>query len=298
MEADRSAISGVGLTALGIAAARSAESKRPDRLFDDPYADAFLAAGMGRDLLPRSPSADSVAVWQAMGDYMAIRTRFLDDFLMRASADGCKQVVLLGAGLDMRAFRLPWPEGVRLFELDTAPVQSFKDAVIAGTDWRPRCERVAVRVDLRDDWGAALRAAEFTAGDPSAWIAEGLLRYLGETSSKRLLADVTRLSGTGSSLAIEQTGLSMLRSATMLSALGELDRSAAEEQRALWAPRSGDAAADYEPWLAAYGWQTRSHKVPELAREYGRTVPPAFDPARGASDAGGLVTAWRPHRSG
>src|SRR5262249_49762194 len=150
-----------------------------------PYADAFLAAGIGGALLPPSPSADSVAVWQSMGDYMAIRTRFFDEFLVEANAHGCGQLVLLGAGLDMRAFRLPGPDGARLFGLDTPQLHSFKDAVIAGTDWQPRCERRVVRIDLRDDWPAALRAAGFSAEDPVAWLAEGLLRYLGEARTER-----------------------------------------------------------------------------------------------------------------
>lgn len=294
VRSDPAAMSGVGRTALGIAAARSAESRRPDRLFDDPYADAFLAAGMSGDLLPRRPSAGSVAVWKSMGDYLAIRTRFFDDFLIGASAGGCGQVVLLGAGLDMRAFRLPWPQGVRLFELDTPQVHSFKETVIARSDWRPRCERIAVHVDLREEWTAALSAAGFSVAGPVAWLAEGLLRYLGAAGSQRLLADVTELSGAGSRLAAEQTGLSMLRSASMLSALGELDRSAADEQKAFWASGSQDPEPDHEPWLATHGWLTRTHKVPELARQYGRAVPPAFDPHSGRSDAGGLVTAHRP----
>jgi methyltransferase (TIGR00027 family) len=284
-------ISGAGRTALGIAAARSAESKRPDRLFDDRYADAFLAAGMAADLLPRRPSAGSIAVWQSMGDYVAIRTRFFDDFLLAATADGCGQLVLLGAGLDMRGFRLRWPTEVRLFELDTPEVHSFKEAVIAGTDWLPSCERVAVRADLRADWPMVLRAAGFRPGEPTAWLAEGLLRYLGETGGGQLLARVTALSTSGSRLAVEQTGLAMLRSPAMLAALSELDRSAADEQQALWS--AGHPEADREPWLAAHGWQTRSSEVAELARQYGRPVPPAFAAGSASSGPREFVTATR-----
>jgi methyltransferase (TIGR00027 family) len=288
----RERISGVGRTALGIAAARSAESRRPDRLFHDPYADTFLTAGIAADLLPRRPSTDSVAAWESMGDYIAIRTRFFDDFLLEASTAGCRQLVLLGAGLDMRAFRLRWPEEVLLFELDAPAVHSFKEQVIAGAGWQPSCERVVVGADLREDWPAVLHGAGFRPGEPVAWLAEGLLRYLGDAGSMQLLAHMTGLSSTGSRLAAEQTGLAMLRSPTMLAALGELDRSAADEQRALWG--AGHPDADREPWLAGHGWQTRSYAVPELAEQYGRPVPPAFEADRRGSGAGEFVTATRP----
>jgi len=108
-----------------------------------------------------------------------------------------------GAGLDMRAFRLGWPCGTRLFELDTAGVHGFKDQVIAAAGWRPRCERIAVRAGLRGDWPAALLGAGLRPGEPAAWLAEGLLRYLGPAEGERLVAGVTGLSAAGSELAVE-----------------------------------------------------------------------------------------------
>jgi RimJ/RimL family protein N-acetyltransferase len=181
---------------------------------------------------------------------------------------------VLGAGLDMRAFRLAWPGGTRLFELDTPDVLAFKEKVTAEQSWSARCERVAVRIDLREDWPAALRAAGFRPAEPAAWLAEGLLRYLGADQSVRLLIEITAFSAAGSWLGMEQGDLATLRSPAMLSALGELDPSAAEDQRALWS--GSDRKPDHQPWLATHGWQTRSQDVYELARAYGRPVPPAF----------------------
>ncbi|HEY2427576.1 MAG TPA: SAM-dependent methyltransferase, partial [Acidimicrobiales bacterium] len=107
---------GVGRTAIGVAALRAAESERSDRLFADPYAARFVAAA---EWVPGATSP-ALAVW------VAIRTRFLDELVLDATSGKCRQVVLLGAGLDTRAFRLDWPAGVRVFEVDVPDVLDFK----------------------------------------------------------------------------------------------------------------------------------------------------------------------------
>ena len=112
---------GLGLTAILVTGARATESARPDRLFEDPFARAFVeAAGAASPTIAEALAQGSPdeAVNQARRDSIAVRTRFCDDYLLAAARSGCRQVVLLAAGLDARAFRLPWPEGVRLWELD------------------------------------------------------------------------------------------------------------------------------------------------------------------------------------
>src|SRR5262249_54799214 len=120
---------GVGLTALSVADARARESARPDRLFDDPFAQLFVDAA-GAEFAPPS-TANAIDIRAARAEYVAIRTRFFDDELRAACAAGCRQVVVLAAGLDTRAFRLEWPVGARLFELDVAEVLAFKERVLA-----------------------------------------------------------------------------------------------------------------------------------------------------------------------
>ena len=171
----RAAVSleGVGGTGLTVAAVRAFETARPDRLFADPLAATFAeAGGLDLDSPPGGRRGVALRVW------VVARTLFLDDLLAEAVQQGCRQVVLLGAGFDARAFRLPWPPGTRCFEVDTPDVLGPKDQVLAAEHAVPGCERFVVPCDLRDDWPAALRAAGLDPAQPTAWIAEGLLVYL------------------------------------------------------------------------------------------------------------------------
>src|SRR5919106_1775100 len=152
--------SGVGETAVGAAMMRSDESARRDRLFDDPYAAAFVAAVPDAFADGPEPGDPEIAaLTDAFRAHVAIRTRFYDDYLRTACARGCQQVVVLAAGLDARAFRLNWPAGVRLFELDLPEVLAFKDGVLAELRATPRCTRITVSIDLRDEWPIALTDA-------------------------------------------------------------------------------------------------------------------------------------------
>lgn len=105
----------VGVTALGVAAGRAMETHRPDGLVRDPYAEAFVDAAPDEirlparpedvDALPADPAADGaeaglpVADWREQAAYIGVRSRFFDDTLAAAAADGARQVVLLAAGL-------------------------------------------------------------------------------------------------------------------------------------------------------------------------------------------------------
>ncbi len=166
---------GVAKTALGVAMVRARESRRDDRLFDDPYAQAFVAAVPGafpeepkteEQLAALGPLASLGAVFYV---HAVIRTRFFDDYLTAATAAGCRQVVLLAAGLDTRAFRLAWPKDTRVFEVDLPGVLAFKDTVLAARNAVPSCERTTVPADLRGDWTAALAEAGFDRTGPAAW---------------------------------------------------------------------------------------------------------------------------------
>ena len=125
---------GVAKTALGVAMVRAQESQRDDRLFKDPYAEAFLIASPGAfDAEQRAAEAGAgdMAPWgAAFWSHAVTRTRFFDDYLLDATAHGIRQVVLLAAGLDTRAYRLPWPRGVRVYELDLPEVMRFKGKVL------------------------------------------------------------------------------------------------------------------------------------------------------------------------
>jgi methyltransferase (TIGR00027 family) len=250
-------LSGVGGTSLAVARARAWESGRPDRLFDDPYAAAFTTAAptTRRAVSPGSPRA-------RLAFHVIIRTRFYDDYLLGACAAGCRQVVLVAAGLDTRAYRLPWPDGVRLYELDLPEVLTFKEAVLSGQEAVAGCERTALPVDLRSDWPATLTGAGFDPNVPTAWLIEGLLAYLTADEATLLLTRVGALSAPDSRLSLERNNAART--------LAEGDRSGIEEYATLW---KGGLGADTAGWLGDHGWRTETHSLREVAASYGRPAP-------------------------
>ncbi|MET9929215.1 MULTISPECIES: class I SAM-dependent methyltransferase [unclassified Streptomyces] len=199
---------GVGVTALLVAAARAIETHRPDSLAQDVYAEHFVLAATASKGWPVHPKevadGDRDPLWGRFARYFGLRTRVLDDFLLRSvHAEGVRQVVLLGAGLDARAYRLDWPADCVIFEIDRQEVLAFKHQVLDGLSAVPKAARVPVPMDLRDDWAGALPGAGFDPSAPSVWLVEGLLFYLPPAAETYLIDTVDRLSAGGSALAFE-----------------------------------------------------------------------------------------------
>lgn len=198
---------GVGLTALMVAAARAIETSRPDSLAQDGYAGHFVRAAPACENWPlrleEVPGGDADPLWGRLGRYFGLRTRVLDDFVLRSVNAGARQVVLLGAGLDSRAFRLGWPEGSTVFEIDQGRVLGFKQRVLDGLGATPEATRIPIAGDLRENWAAALVDAGFAPDSPTTWLAEGLLLYLPAAAERNLIGTVERLSAPGSALAFE-----------------------------------------------------------------------------------------------
>lgn len=232
------------MTALGMAAVRAVESRRTDRLFEDPQAQLFLDAMPGAfDQYFTSDTKSLGALFAAHG---AIRTRFFDDFL---TSSGCRQVVLLAAGLDTRAFRLDWPSGLRLFELDMPEVLAFKEPVLA--EHEPQCERMLVPADLRADWPPHLLQAGFSPTTPTAWLTEGLLIYLTATEAANLLQAITNLSAPGSKLAFEHSAAAdgLRTQASAMPSMLDFTK--------MW---KSDPDQDFVAWLTGHGWAPGIHK--------------------------------------
>lgn len=289
---DSSAPTGVGRTALIVAAARAAETTRADRLFTDSLAADFVAAGGGVEIPAAGPATPPDAREQgssSFADYAPIRTRFFDDYLIEASAT-IQQVVIVAAGLDTRAFRLGLPADVTVYELDSAEVLDFKQRVLDERGAQPTSRRVPVATDLRGAWVQALLEAGFDPAVPSAWLIEGLLPYLDPRQNDELLATVTGRAAPGSRLAVEFVHVDAV--ALLSRVLPDTEESA--QLRSLW--ENGGVDEPAEPWLRRHGWEARAYDAYERAHAYHRDLPlPDNTPMELFTDAArnGLVVARR-----
>lgn len=207
-EQDWDVVSGIGVTALAVAAGRAIESCRDDRLINDPHAQTLVrAAGQGM-AFPTTPEElaaipDDGRRWaERIDHYIGVRSRFFDDFCAQVAESGVRQIVILAAGLDTRAYRLAWPGGTAVFELDQPKVLQFKREILEHVE--SGCEHRMLGIDLREDWPAALIAAGLDVGVPTGWLAEGLLPYLPGEAERGLLQAITDLSASGSRLAVEE----------------------------------------------------------------------------------------------
>jgi methyltransferase (TIGR00027 family) len=201
--------SSVGATATGVAASRALASRGPDAQLDDPFAEPLVRA-VGVDFFIRMASGDleiedddSAFSGQRMTDGIVVRTRFFDDFFTGAAESGIRQAVILASGLDARAYRLAWPVGSVVFEVDQPQVIELKTRTLAEIGAAPTTDRRPIGIDLRDDWPTALREHGFDTTQPTAWIAEGLLIYLPSEAQDRLFDNITALSAPGSRVATE-----------------------------------------------------------------------------------------------
>jgi methyltransferase (TIGR00027 family) len=261
----------VALTARWIAAARANESARANRLFDDPYAAALAESGAlggatGGVLRAGAAVIDDLIVQTSRlfgAPLLAIRTRFFDELLLHAVREGgVRQVVLLAAGLDARAYRLPWPLGTRLFELDQPAVLTAKAATLDALRAEPACERRALGVDLAGEgWAEQLRTAGFDPRTPSAWLVEGLLMYLDAPSVQRLLRTTARLAAPGSWLGADLFNTVVLTAPLLVPFVQMM-----AAQGAPWRFASDDPAALF----AEAGWTAEVTEVREAGVRYGR----------------------------
>lgn len=202
----------VGVTATGVAASRALASQGPNALINDPFAEPLVRAVgidgfmrlIGGEEPPADPNEGPEITRQQMAEQVAVRTRFFDGFFTDATGDGVRQAVILASGLDTRGYRLPWPAGTVVYEVDQPQVIEFKTTTLAELGATPTAQHRPVGIDLRDDWPSALRRSGFDQTQPTAWSAEGLLVYLPPEAQDRLFDNITALSQAGSRVATEQ----------------------------------------------------------------------------------------------
>jgi methyltransferase (TIGR00027 family) len=278
----------VGATALGVASSRAAETRSENPLIRDEFAQVFLdAAGEGvwnwhsaRQLPPEVVEAEPLVPlqMQAMVSYMACRTAFFDNFFLEATRAGIRQAVILAAGLDARCWRLPWPDGVTVYELDQPKVLDFKASTLAEYGAEPACSRIAVPVDLRQDWPTALRQAGFDASAPSVWSAEGLMQYLPAAAQELLLERIHQLTVAGSRVAVEALSPDFVDPEVRAKRRERMDRIRAvmaksDPQREI--PRNDELwyfeeREDVGDWFGRHGWDVTVTPSFELMASYGR----------------------------
>lgn len=278
----------VGATATMVAAARAIATD--EGMIDDPFAGPLVRA-VGVDFLTRWATGELTAAdlddegtaWGLgqMPAAMAARTRYFDQFFADAAAAGIRQVVILAAGLDARAYRLDWPADMTVFEIDQPAVIEFKTITLAGLGAEPRTDRRTVAVDLREDWPTALKAAGFDPAKPSAWIAEGLYGYLPPEAQDRLLDAVTALGAPGSMLGSEAVP-------DMADVDPEQTRERMREATAKWREHGFDLdfselgfqgeRHDVGEYLEARGWASVGTPMAQLLASHGfDAIPPADD---------------------
>jgi methyltransferase (TIGR00027 family) len=274
----------VGATALGIAMARAAETRSDCPLFIDPYAQLFIDAAtasgwqspFGSPSLAELPDLDPAVAEQmqrraqVIWAYAASRTKHFDDFFIAAGAAGIQQVVILAAGLDARAWRLPWVSDTVIFEIDQPKVLEFKADILRAHGAQPAARDVAVPIDLRQDWPTALRENGFDASAPTAWLAEGLLPYLPSAGQDLLFDRIQELSATDSRIAVEAFGPQYFDEDFQ-----RRRRENMQELRTAMAKNGREVAdvadlffnephADVAEWLTDHGWEVSSETSAEL----------------------------------
>jgi methyltransferase (TIGR00027 family) len=271
----------VGATALGVAAARAVETAGENPLIRDEFARILVSsAGPAWTRL-----ADAELAWldgdqhgqrvHRVGcDYQAVRTHFFDEYFGAAVSAGIRQVVILAAGLDSRAYRLSWPAGTAVYEIDQPKVLEYKTGILQSHGAVPTANRCPVPVDLRDDWPAALMAAGFDRSQPTAWLAEGLLPYLPSDAQDRLFEMFTALSAPDSQVAVEVFGMnSKGNSRRWLRMRERLGLDVNVQALTYHEPDRSDAIQ----WLAGHGWQVHGVDNRDEMARLGRPVPEDLD---------------------
>ena len=260
------------MTAVGVAYIRAQETLRPDRLFEDPIAATFVERSgwtPPSEMLddPTDAPDEIKAFWGTIVAYVIVRTRFLDEYAKDAWEAGVRQFVVLGAGLDARAFRLSWPHGTRVFELDMSEMIRFKQDALEESPAKPRCERIVVEADLTEDWFPRLTASGFDAALPTAWMAEGLLIYFTPEQNETLMSAVSAASPPGS-----RFGMTLARKGGLevpdMPLEGAGPSGEVRSVPSLWLSEAPDDAA---AWLRGHGWDadvfsTRERAVLSVSR--------------------------------
>lgn len=284
-------VSGVGYTALVVAGWRALHSVSAQPVVRDEFAKYFIEAA--RDpyltgLLANPGTSDDETAFPRL---YGVQTRFFDDFFITATEAGIRQAVIIAAGLDSRPYRLQWPDGTTVFEVDLPKVLEFKARVLSEHGVEPTARRSDVAADLRTDWPTPLKAAGFDPRQPSAWSVEGVLPYLTDQAQDTLFTRVSELCATGSRIAIGALGSRLDRQ--QLDAL-ETDHPGVNLNSDVnFSALTYELTSDPTQLLAAHGWAVEPvRNTLDLQEGYGMT-PPKVDVKIDSFSHSQYITATR-----
>jgi methyltransferase (TIGR00027 family) len=268
--------SSVGATATAVALQRAIASQGPDPLLEDPWADPLVRA-VGSETFIKlldtglGQNTDAVLSRQPVREQITVRTRFFDDFFLQATGSGIRQAVIVASGLDTRAYRLPWPAGTVVYEIDQPEVIEFKTRALANLGAEPTALRRTVSIDLREDWPSALVAAGLDTSQPTAWSAEGLLVYLPPDAQDRLFDNVTALSAPGSRIATEHMDMRNIPSDWAQKLTERAKRAGSNiDLASLFFTGERNSAAEY---LTGHGWRVDIRTTEQAFAANGFQVP-------------------------
>jgi methyltransferase (TIGR00027 family) len=301
----------VGATAVMVALARARETASADPLIRDQFAEPLVStpelAGVREqvgawwagepDDGSEDGAPDATVSAQSMINYQAVRTHFFDDYFADAAAAGIRQIVLLAAGLDSRAYRLDWPGLTTVYEIDLPKVLEYKAATLAANGVQPVVDRREVSADLRFDWPKTLRDNGFNPEQPTAWLAEGLLMFLPGEAEEQLFADIDALSAPGSRACIEDFTLDdaaregyekrRIRAEELRRRLGDEN---VFDPGDLW--YTEDERRDPAAWFDAQNWRVEAVKGRDYLTQLGRPLPE--DPSVAATFQAVWISAEKP----
>lgn len=241
-DATRAAVS---TTALGACAIRVWESKKDpaERLIYDPFA-AVLCGDENPELPLQEEVGQNKEFWM---DFIGVRSHWID---REVSDPPMAQLVILGAGLDTRAYRLPKLKDVPVFEVDFKEVLTAKATLLEAH--QPVAQRHSCPANLiTDAWEEQLLQRGF-ADAPTMWLLEGLTGYLTEEELEMLMTKVSSLAPAMSKLTATFVGHSMRENATSM------------HRYLVSGPEQ------IETLLRRFGWTASVHKLGEVAEKYQR----------------------------
>jgi methyltransferase (TIGR00027 family) len=290
----------VGATATMVAAARAAATRSSQPVVTDEFAEPLVRA-VGLDVFTKVATGEidfddieKGVGFPRMVDTFAARARYFDDYFADATGAGLRQVVIVASGLDARPYRLSWPAGTTVYEIDQPEVIEFKTATLSTIGAVPAAEHRTVGIDLREDWPAALQAAGFDTARPTAWLAEGvLIGFLPPEAEVRLLDNVIALSAAGSRLAADygslNDGSQESQEQARITAEGWRRQGLDLDIAALTYPgEHTDVAAHLE----VHGWDATRSKLSDLFAAAGLPELSAAE-QQGPANAISFVTAMR-----